>query len=214
MTQHGKKRGHHEQHHCPQRGLPQKTSVCNKEGLASPTTFGKNPLVSFHDGALETTSYTAGASLHHALEKPREQSQPSPGALPAPAAPACAHGELSPAKPHSRARGAPPAAGHPTQRDLQSRTGAPGAAAAALTCASTALLRTAGARLGRCLTRWTRFLGMRIFLRACGKTNCRKENSKTGSLGSSTGSPEVNSLKIAIFHPAASHQNVSKTDRK
>lgn len=66
----------------------------------------------------------------------------------------------------------------------------------------------------RCLTQWRRFLGMRIFLRACNKTNCWRQNNKTGSLSSSSGSSEVNSLKMAIFHPTASHQDISKTDIK
>lgn len=54
----------------------------------------------------------------------------------------------------------------------------------------------------------------RGFLRACNKTNCWRQNNETGSMSSSSGSSEVNSLKIAIFHPPASHQNISKTDIK
>jgi len=80
--------------------------------------------------------------------------------------------------------------------------------------ASAAWLYTAGMRLGRCLTRWRRFLAMRIFSRACNRTNCWRQNNKTGNLSSSSGSSEVKSLKIAIFHPTTSHQNISKTDIK
>lgn len=113
MKQHSGKRGRHEQRRCPQRSRPQKTSVCNKEGLASPTTFkafGKNPPLSFHDRALETVPGTAGVSLHHGLEERTEQSQPSPRALPQP-------GPAPAARPSSRsaclgARGPQPSQTH------------------------------------------------------------------------------------------------------
>lgn len=77
-----------------------------------------------------------------------------------------------------------------------------------------ALFYLAGMRLSCCLTQWRCFRGMRIFSRACNKANCWRQNNKTGSLSSSSGSAEANALKIAIFYPTASHRNISKTDTK
>lgn len=92
--------------------------------------------------------------------------------------------------------------------------GSQGVSRAPPVAAAPALLCLPGMRLTCCLTQWRCFLGRRIFSRACNKANCWRQNNRTGSMSSSCGSAEANPLKIAIFHPTASHQNISKTDIK